>query len=332
MGWRRVGGAASLHPVSGSIDPYNILITGASGLVGRALVERLREGGSQVFPLSRRSDAGALEPWQWRPESGEIRLGNEPIHAVVHLAGENIAGRLWSARQKQRLTVSRVKATETLCAALVATGREAPRVMVSASGVGYYGDRGDERLREDSEPGDGFLAELAERWEAASAVLDTHGVRRVQARFGMILAPHGGALAKMALPFRWGLGGRLGSGKQYWSWVAIEDVLSFLTTAIEDPRYQGAFNVVAPHLVTNREFTRDLAQAMRRPVGLPVPSFMVRALFGGMGKEVFLASSRAEPAKLTQMGFTFRYPELGPTLRGFFTLTDRRAIARAPSQ
>lgn len=297
---------------------YNILITGASGLVGQALEPLLERAGHRLFKLSRSSNPEALADWQWCPEEGAVRLGDATIDAVVHLAGANIAGGRWSSTRKKRLTSSRTVATQALCEALVGSGRVAPKVFVSASGVGFYGDGGDGVLREDSPQGEGFLASLAQRWEEASSLLAAHGTRLVHARLGMVLSPKGGALAKMTPPFRFGLGGRLGPGSQYWSWIAHEDAVGFFAQAVEDARFRGAFNVVAPDLVTNREFTRALARALKRPVGPPLPSWAVRAIFGLMGQEVFLASTRAEPAKLLDLNFSYQRPKLGDLLTSLF--------------
>lgn len=302
----------------GADAAYNILVTGASGLVGRALEPLLKQAGHRLFKLTRSNDPKSLSDWQWCPEEGAVRLGDAPIDAVVHLAGANIAGGRWTAERKRRLTTSRTHATRGLCEALIGEGRTPPKVFVSASGVGFYGDRGDALLREDSSRGEGFLASLAQHWEEASAPLAGRGTRVVHARLGMVLSLSGGALAKMTPPFRFGLAGRMGPGSQYWSWIALEDAVGFFAHAVADARFRGAFNVVAPDLVTNREFTRALARALKRPVGPPLPSGAVRALFGLMGQEVFLGSTRAEPAKLLELGFPYQHPKLAELFTSLF--------------
>lgn len=302
----------------GADRTYNILITGASGLVGQALEPLLKQAGHRLFRLSRSSDPNSLADWQWCPEEGAVRLGNAPIDAVVHLAGANIAGGRWTPERKRRLTTSRTHATQGLCEALIGGDRSPPKVFVSASGVGFYGDRGDALMREDSSQGEGFLASLAQRWEEASAPLAAGGTRVVHARLGMVLSLGGGALAKMTPPFRFGLAGRMGSGSQYWSWIALEDAVRFFAQAVADARFRGAYNVVAPDLVTNREFTRALACALKRPVGPPFPSWAVRTVFGLMGQEVFLGSTRAEPAKLLELGFPYQQPKLAELFTSLF--------------
>jgi uncharacterized protein (TIGR01777 family) len=231
---------------------------------------------------------------------------------VVHLAGENIARR-WTRAAKTRIRASRVDATRLLCEAL-ARLPQPPRVLVCASATGYYGDRGDELLDERSQPGTGFLPEVCQAWEAATQPARQRGIRVVHLRLGIVLARHGGALARMLLAFRLGLGGRVGTGQQYWSWILLEDLLRVVELAIQDDGLSGAVNTVSPAPATNAEFARTLARALRRPAFLPLPAFAVRMIFGEMGREVLLASARVRPARLLEGGFEFRYPQLAAAL------------------
>ena len=290
----------------------NILVTGSTGLVGAALVARLTASGHRVLPL-RRGTAGSASEAVWNPETGQVHFpAHIPLEAVVHLAGENIAQR-WSPRAKARIRASRVDATRFLCEALV-TLPQPPRVLVCASATGYYGDRGDEVLGEQSGPGTGFLAEVCQAWEQAAEPARRCGIRVVHLRLGVVLARHGGALAKMLPAFRLGLGGRLGAGRQFWSWILLEDLLRVIELALTESNLSGAVNTVSPAPVTNAEFTRALARALRRPALLPMPAMVVKLLFGEMGREALLASARVRPARLIQSGFAFRFPELHAAL------------------
>jgi hypothetical protein len=290
----------------------NILVTGASGFIGAALVSSLAEGGHRIMRLRRGARGGDVGP-MWNPETGEIHLDDAlPLDAVVHLAGESIAQR-WTPAAKARIRSSRVEATLLLSEAL-ARLPQPPRVMVCASATGFYGDRASEVLDEQSQPGVGFLAETCRVWEAAADPARQNGVRVVNLRLGIVLARHGGALAKMLPAFRLGLGGRLGSGGQYWSWIALEDLLRVVQLALLDDRMNGPINAVAPQSPTNREFTASLSRALHRPAFLPVPALFVKALFGEMGREALLASARVRPARLLEAGFSFLYPELDAAL------------------
>jgi hypothetical protein len=295
----------------------NILVTGASGFIGSALTVRLRNGGHHVVPLWRAANGGEAGP-AWNPQAGRIRL--EPagqLDAVVHLAGENIAQR-WTRAAKARIRASRVDATRLLCEAL-ARMLQPPRVLVCASATGFYGDRGDEVLDERSAAGTGFLPEICQAWEAAADAARQRGIRVAHLRLGIVLARHGGALAKMLPAFRLGLGGRLGTGRQYWSWIALEDLLRVVERALEDNRLSGPVNAVSPTAVTNAEFTQALARALRRPVFLPVPAFAVKLLFGEMGREALLANARVRPVRLADCGFEFRFPKLDEAFKHLFT-------------
>ena len=291
-----------------------VAVTGSSGLVGKSLVDLLSSKGDQVIRLVRGSPTTDAMTVRWDPESGvrdPARL--EGVDAVVHLAGESIAARRWNETQKQRIRDSRIHGTRALVNTV--TGLTAPpKAFICASAIGYYGDRGDELLNEGSAPGSGFLADVCREWEAETEPAARQGIRVVNLRFGVILSPRGGALAKMLTPFRLGVGGRVGDGRQYMSWVALDDVTSPIHHAIVNPGLRGPVNVVAPDAVTNAEFTRVLARALSRPALFPMPGFAVRALFGEMGEALLLASQRVEPMRLRESGFRFAYPDLESAL------------------
>lgn len=287
-------------PLPGS--PQLIAVTGSHGLIGSALVRDLTATGHEVRRVARDAASGALD---LRTVGG--------ADAVVHLAGENIAAGRWTHERKRRIHDSRVVTTRALAEALAALQRP-PRVLVSASGINWYGDRGDERLTEQSAPGQGFLAGLCREWEAATAPAKAHGVRVVNLRIGMVVSPHGGALPKMLTPFRLGLGGVIGSGNQWMSWIALDDLVSVIHYALTTEALAGPVNAVAPEPVTNREFTRALARAVRRPALLPVPAFAARLALGEMADELLLASMRVEPARLLADRFPFRHATLTAAL------------------
>lgn len=291
-----------------------IAITGASGLVGGALVPFLSGGGHEIVRLVRGVPRRPGER-QWSPDTGIVDLqGLGALDALVHLAGENVAGARWTPEVKQRIRDSRVGPTQALARSLAASA-DRPGVLICASAIGVYGDRGDEPLDERSAPGSGFLAALCQEWEAAAAPAADAGVRVVHARFGIILDARGGALARMRLPFSLGIGGPLGSGRQYYSWVSMEDALAALLHAVTHPDLHGPMNVTSPRPVTNGEFTRTLGKVLRRPAFIPVPAMALRAMFGEMAQSELLSSKRVLPRALEHTGFTFLLPHLEDALR-----------------
>jgi uncharacterized protein (TIGR01777 family) len=290
-----------------------VALSGAGGLVGTNLAAFLTTGGHEVLRLVR-GEAAAEGEIAWQPESGLVSPASAPaVDAVIHLAGENIADGRWTTERKRRIRDSRVEGTRRLVRSL-AEMPGPPSTFVCASAIGFYGSRGDELLDETSDPGGGFLAEVCREWEAAAEEATELGMRVASLRFGVILTPAGGALAKMLPPFRLGAGGRLGDGRQYMSWISIDDTVGAIHQALMDDRLRGPVNVVAPRAVTNREFTAALGRVLRRPTIFPVPAFGARALFGEMADEMLLSSTRVRPGRLEQVGFTFADPELEPAL------------------
>jgi uncharacterized protein (TIGR01777 family) len=291
-----------------------ILVTGASGLIGTALVASLTSSSHEVIRLVRGQANPAEKTAHWDPMAGSIDASAlEGVEAVVHLAGEHIAER-WTAAKKTRIRDSRVKGTELLCETLTRLSSP-PNVLASASAIGYYGDRGEETLTEDSPPGQGFLADVCQAWEAATEPARQRGIRVVRLRLGVVLSAAGGALAKLLPPFRLGLGGVLGSGQQYMSWIALDDVVGAIQHTLVTEALQGPTNVVSPHAVTNQEFTKTLGKVLGRPTALPLPAFAARLMFGEMADELLLASARVQPTKLTASGYQCRYPEIADALQ-----------------
>lgn len=287
-----------------------VAVTGASGLIGSGLVPALQAAGHDVLTLVRRTPAGPAEV-HWDPEQETVdERALVGVDAFVHLAGANIGTR-WTGGTKERVLESRVRGTRTI-AKTVARLTPAP-ALVCASGVGLYGDRGDEILTEASSRGSGFLAEVVEAWEAAADPARAAGARVVHLRQGIVVSRHGGAVQKLLLPFRLGLGGRVGNGRQWWSWVGLEDVVRGYLVAL-DGQLDGRFNLTSPSPVTNREFVRALGHVLHRPTVLPLPAFAVKLGFGQMGDEMLLGGQRAVPARLLENGFTFEHPELEAAL------------------
>ena len=290
-----------------------VAITGSSGLVGTALVEHLREAGHEVLPVVRGDSADPAAMWD--PAAGWVRDGAlEGVEAIVHLAGASIGDGRWSDSRKQLLRSSRIEATRLLVDHL-GTLESGPRVVIGASAVGYYGDRGDEQLTEEAAAGEGFLAELVRDWERETLRASEHGARAVAIRTGLVLAGHGGVLQRMLLPFRMGVGGRLGSGRQWMSWISLEDLVNVIGFALVRDELSGAVNAVAPGAVTNREFTKVLGRVLRRPTLLPTPGFGLRLLFGEQADELLLSGQHVIARKLLDAGYQFRHRELEPALR-----------------
>ena len=293
-----------------------ILITGASGLVGSRLMPALKSLGHEAIGLSREKSKPRGDSAFWDPQGGFIDSGAlAGCDAAVNLAGESIAAGRWNAKRKRAIRDSRVNATTTIAQAL-ATLEPRPRVFVNASAVGYYGSRGDELLDESSPSGSGdFLSGVCRDWEAATEPARRAGIRVVMTRFGMILSKQGGALATMLTPFSLGLGGKVGRGQQYMSWIAIDDVVGAIVHCLQTETIGGPVNVVAPQPVTNAEFTKTLGHVLSKPTIFPMPAFAAKLVFGEMGEELLLGSQRVRPTRLLESGYVFKYPELEPALR-----------------
>ena len=295
-----------------------ILVTGSTGLVGTALVKALAKDGHTVCRLMRpqsKTTSGSKDGFDvaWNPATGELGGAGVGPDAVVNLAGASIAGGRWTNARKALLRTSRIDTTQALVKALAKMNAR-PRVLVSASAIGIYGDRGDEVLTEESKQGTDFLAGLSQEWEAEALKAEALGIRVVVARFGIILARHGGALAKMLLPFKLGAGGRLGSGKQWMTWITLEDVVDIIRLAIENGSVRGAVNVVAPQPAQNSDFTKVLAKALHRPAIFPTPSFALRLALGEMADALLLSSQRVKPQGLEKLGYHFHHADLSSAL------------------
>jgi uncharacterized protein (TIGR01777 family) len=293
----------------------HVLVTGASGFIGSALVPTLTAGGHAVTRLVRSTPRPGQAEIPWNPAARSIGTpALEGLDAVVHLAGDNIASGRWTAAKKASIRNSRVQGTSVLCEALAQLVKP-PKALLCASAIGYYGDRGETTLREESPPGTDFLAEVCQAWEAATAPAVQRGIRVVRLRFGIVLSPAGGPLAKMLTPFRLGLGGVVGTGKQYMSWIALDDALGAIHHALSTEALQGPVNVVAPQAATNQEFTTTLGKVLRRPTRLPLPAFAARLIFGEMADALLLTSTRVAPVRLVASEYTFRYPALEEALQ-----------------
>jgi len=291
-----------------------VLVSGASGVVGQVLVSLLQTQGHTVRRLVR-GTVGGPDEFRWNPAKGELDpAALAGVDAVVHLAGENVAGGRWTDERRARIMNSRVDGTRTLVAAIAAR-KDRPEVFVSASAVGFYGDAGDRRVEEDAVRGPGFLADVCEAWEREVAAVQALGVRAVCLRTGVVLTPAGGALAKMLPAFKAGVAGRLGSGQQWMSWIAPDDLAAMYLHAIADRSWQGAYNAVSPEPVTNVEFTATLARVLRRPAVMPLPAAVLKVIFGRMAEETLLVSTRAVPARLEAAGYGWRERTLEAALR-----------------
>ena len=295
--------------------PQRIVITGASGLVGSNLSAFLSTGGHRVHHLVRRPPEPGSDEIEWVPEAGRIDTASiEGADVVVHLAGENISSGRWTTRHKETILKSRIDGTDLLARTLARLKRP-PRVFISASAIGYYGNRGDEVLSEESEAGTGFLADVCREWEAAVEPASAAGIRVVNLRIGVVMSVSGGALAKMLVPFKFGLGGRLGKGSQYISWIALGDLIGGIYHLMFASDVSGAVNMVSPNPVTNSEFTSILGKVLNRPTVMPLPGPVVRLVFGEMGQSLLLDGARVQPSKLLDSGFQFLHPELGDALK-----------------
>lgn len=294
-----------------------IAIAGASGLVGSALIPELDSDGHEIVRLVRNTPkAGEIE---WHPNQDEMDPAKlNGFDAIINLAGESIAEGRWTDEKKKRIRDSRVNGSHLISEALARLATK-PRVFLCASATGVYGDRGDETLDEQSESGGGFLAGVCREWEKATEPASKAGVRVVNLRFGPILARAGGMLEKMLTPFRMGLGGKIGSGKQYISWVAIDDVVAALKLALTDESIRGPLNIVSPTPVTNERFTRALGEALSRPTVMSMPAFAARLAFGEMADEMLLVSQRVVPKRLNHAGFTFQFSDLENALQHYIS-------------
>ena len=299
-----------------------ILISGSTGLVGSAIVDRLSHQGHELSRLFRpgtevrtaqTTPSGELPHVLWNPQSGLLNSRAEEADALIHLAGASIAGHRWTEAWKRELRDSRVAATHHLIASLRRL-RRPPQIFVAASAIGFYGNRGGEELTESSPAGTDFLAQLTADWETESAGAAELGARVVILRFGVILAKHGGALPRMALPFRLGLGGKIGSGRQWISWVTLEDIVGIIRFALETNLLSGPANAVSPNPAQNAEFSATMGRVLRRPAIFPTPSFLLRLALGEMADSLLLASQKVYPTKLQKLGYRFLYPDLEPAL------------------
>ncbi len=290
-----------------ALESGRVLLTGSSGLLGGALLPSLKARGFEVVRLVR-SPASGDDQIRWDPNKPPSPESLSGFDAVIHLAGETVVGR-WTSSKKTKIRDSRVTATRNLVHALV-NAKDRPRVLITASAIGYYGDRGDELLNERSSSGSGFLADVCREWEAAAQPATDAGIRTAQVRTGVVLSRDGGALQKMLPPFRLGIGGNVGSGRQWMSWIHMQDWIGAIHHILKNDLVQGPVNMVGAKPVTNAEFTQTLAGVLSRPAFLPVPAFAAKLAFGQMAEEVLLASQRVEPARLVTSGYPFQYVDL----------------------
>jgi len=295
-----------------------ILVSGSSGFIGKELVNFLKTFGNEVIRLIRHREDHPLDAIMWNPESGiDDTAALEEFDAVIHLAGENIAGGRWSEKKKERILNSRVQGTLNLTKALLEL-KKPPRVFICSSAIGFYGNRGDMICTEETSSGNGFLADVCRRWEEASALARSRGIRTINLRTGLVLSAQGGALAKMLIPFKLGLGGVLGSGRQYVSWIAMEDLLRIVGYILTNDVFEGPVNAVSPNPVTNAELTKTFGKILKRPTFFSMPASLLRLILGKeMADEFLLSSTRVEPMKLKHNGYAFLYPDLKLALRHY---------------
>ena len=301
--------------MANSSEIQTVAISGASGLVGTALTSVFRAEGKSVLAISRREGAGYQDAIRWDPASGLTNPARlESVDAVVHLAGENIAGGRWNSKLKGKIRNSRVEGTRNLVKSIAAVEKR-PQVLVSASATGFYGDRGAAELDEASAAGTGYLSEVCQEWEAEADAATELGLRVVKVRIGVVLSPQGGALAKMMLPFKLGMGGVVGQGTQYWSWIGLHDLTRAIAFCVNNDAVQGVVNAVSPTPLTNKEFTKGVGKALSRPTIFPLPAFMAKLVLGEMAEALLLASTRVLPKALQKNGFEFEHPELVDCLK-----------------
>lgn len=292
-----------------------VLVSGASGFIGSALLPTLKNNGAQVVRLSRSGSPAPAHDEQlviWNPEQALSANAVSGFDAVIHLAGESIAGR-WTDEKKKKIRDSRVLGTRNLALAL-AQAKHKPQMFICGSAVGYYGDRADETLSESSAPGQGFLSDVCREWESATQAATDAGIQTVHLRTGIVLSARGGALAKMLTPFKLGVGGRIGSGRQWMSWIDLQDMVGAIHHILKSDLVHGPVNMVAPKPVTNAEFTKTLASVLSRPAIFPMPALAVKLAFGEMGEALLLGSQRVEPSKLVTGGYPFRFKTLRDSL------------------
>jgi uncharacterized protein (TIGR01777 family) len=294
-------------------DDMKIAVSGASGLVGSALLKKLKADQHEVVPLVR-GTAGGVGAAGWDPDAGTIESEKmEGLQAVVHLAGENVATGRWTAEKKRKIRDSRVRGTKFLSETLTQL-QQPPATLIAASAIGFYGNRGNELCDETTPSGDDFLADVCCEWEASTRVAQEAGIRVVNLRIGVVLSPEGGALAKMLFPFKMGGGGRVGSGQQIWSWITLDDLVGVVMHCLDGDSLAGPVNAVSPNSVTNAEFTKALGKVLHRPTLLPMPAFLARLLFGEMGEALILSSTHVLPRQLEQTGYQFQHAEIDQAL------------------
>lgn len=293
----------------------SVAISGATGLVGTELSSLLQSEGKSVTAISRKEGGSYQDSIMWDPESGLTNPARlESVDAIVHLAGESIASGRWTSKLKNKIKRSRVQGTRTLVQSIAAVEKR-PKVLVCASAIGFYGDRGIEELTESSSRGTGFLADVCKEWEDEANAAKELGLRVVNVRIGVVMSPKGGALQKMLLPFKMGAGGIVGSGKQFWSWIGLHDLTRVIAHCVNDESIEGPVNAVSPQPLTNKEFTKDVGSVLKRPTILPLPGFMAKLVLGEMAEALLLASTKVLPTKLQASGFEFKHPDLKSCLK-----------------